>query len=84
MDGRVSAGVDADVREQVVDCLPEPVTVACDDERAFAEFKGEDAVGLDCARGVDGCLGEVVEGDWNALQRAPVVQAGEQKEILDE
>ncbi len=42
------------------------------------------AVGLDGASGIDGGLGDVVEGDRLALERAPVVQAGKEEQVLDQ
>ena len=74
----------ADVCEQVVERLPQPVRVAHDDDRALAEGEREEAVGLDGAGRVDRSLGQVVQGDRSSLELPLVVQTRDQQQVLDE
>ena len=72
----------ADVREQVVDDLPETVAVAEDRDRLVGEV--ERPVGIEGSRHVDRIPHERVELDTLALEGASLVEAREQEQVLDE
>ena len=71
-----------DVREQVVDELPEPVAVAGDD--GGLRLERDRPAGIDGERGVDGLGDDRVELDRLPLERPALVEPGEQEQVVDE
>ena len=74
--------VGADVREQVVDHLSQPVVVAEDGARRQVGL--ERAVGLERLRGLDRLGDDVLERDRLERERPALVEVGEEQQVVDE
>ena len=72
----------ANVREQVVDRLPQPNAIAEHDQRDGRDL--DRPVGLDGVGGLDRLGDERAEVDPRALERPALVEPGEQEQIIDE
>jgi hypothetical protein len=74
--------VRSNVREQVVDDLAQPLTVA--EHAGRLGLEGDRAPGLHDRRGLDGLADQLVQVDGLALQRTALVEPCEQEQVLDE
>ena len=72
-----------DVGEQIVDDLAQPAGVALHDQR-LRSLELEPPVRLDGARGLDGLADELGEVDLLAFERAALIEAREQEQVVDE
>ena len=79
---RAGRGMGADVREEVVDDLPEPVAVSDDDRGLAVEL--DRALGIDRLGRLDSLADDVVQSHRLALERPAVVEPGEEQEVVDE
>ena len=72
----------ANVRQQVVDDLAQPVAIA--EHHGGFELDLDRPLRLDQVRGLDGLRHDVGELDRVALERAPFIETREQQQIVDE
>ncbi len=79
---RARGRVGAHVREEVVDHLAEAVVVARDERGRELDLDG--AIRLERPRGLHRLGDDLVEGDRLELERAALVEVGEQQEVVDE
>ena len=82
VDRRVRVGMRADVREEVVHDLPQPVAVA--DDVGLLEPAFDRPLGLDRAGGLDRLGDDVAEVERLARERPSLVEAREQQQVFDE
>ncbi len=80
--GRSVRRVRANVGEQIVDDLPQPVAVAEHD--GGVDVGLDRPLGIDGLRSLDGFGDDLVQRDRLARERPPLVEAREQQEIVDE
>ena len=71
------------IAHQIRDDLPQPAVVAQHGRRRF-DRRSDRSGGIDGAGVADGVLGEDFEAHGRALERASLVETGEQQQVVDE